>query len=917
MKILKRIISISLLLVMMLSASQVFAENSKLVNLMSEPEFTDEFKSWLELSESEKSKVNMPRSRIISSPAYITRNPIKLAQNVGSVTLAKFNLKDYIPENLVIRNQKNTNSCWAFASIGMLESTLALDNYNNNKEVEIYDFSERHMQYGVTRVFKNGEINERGFNKTVEQGGNFQYSLPYMLSGFGPIKELDMPFEDNENQIELSQIQNKETVAYIKDTFIFPTYTENNKTEIMQLMKEHIKKHGGIEAGIHGASLLGDSYNIETGAMYVNDKTKYPYDHDVVIVGWDDSYAKENFNEAMRPANNGAWIVKNSWGTKQEVTLEEMKSVIWDIITGSNIQTDWKSADEIPDEKAFEMFRNMGYTIENNKAVLNVGKDGFMYISYDDVNVYNTLVGIENATDEMYDYIYLYDYLGAMGILNVATQKIIVANVFDKQSDKTEYLTEVGLEVLETTTCKVYVNSNDNNIAKSNFVPVELKAGKTETIDAGYHTLEFLEPIEITGDEFVVAIELSGTKTTGYNLSVERPIQNSAWSVVELEKDKCFWTTPEQFEQNNWVSFSDLDKISSGEISNADTTIKAITVLEENKDTNILEKIEISTPPTKIEYVEGEDFDKTGMKVSAIYKNGTKEEITDYTIKNGTDLKVGQEAVIIEYQEKVVTQKITVTAKQTVPDDEKPGDSEKPSDDQEQDKEDDKTEDTKTKPEVSDFSKVVATVNSVKAYYFTDKNQKEYITIDLDVDKITKKENNDSYKYYYYLSASPSTQNIKKWVEIKEKQNSKTKLEFVINTKDISNYTEVSKAEKLYLYIKEVVTKDDLSEEVVTKAILLETEGKVEIYRDNVKQTTNNNDQNDNNNNNQQNNNKPSNNNNNNQQPNNNQNNNSKDDTTANQKLPAAGLKVGIIFVIALVSIFGIVKFIQYKKIGF
>ena len=58
-----------------------------------------------------------------------------------------------------------TNTCWAFASLGMLESHLGLQDYNNNQSAAVYDFSERHMQYATTRVFKNGEINKKGFNK--------------------------------------------------------------------------------------------------------------------------------------------------------------------------------------------------------------------------------------------------------------------------------------------------------------------------------------------------------------------------------------------------------------------------------------------------------------------------------------------------------------------------------------------------------------------------------------------------------------------------------------------------------------------------------------------------------------------------------------------------------------------------------
>lgn len=38
-------------------------------------------------------------------------------------------------------------------------------------------------------------------------------------------------------------------------------------------------------------------------------------DHAAVIVGWDDDYSASNFVEEYRPEDDGAFIVKNSWGT--------------------------------------------------------------------------------------------------------------------------------------------------------------------------------------------------------------------------------------------------------------------------------------------------------------------------------------------------------------------------------------------------------------------------------------------------------------------------------------------------------------------------------------------------------------------------------------------------------------------------
>lgn len=51
-----------------------------------------------------------------------------------------------------------------------------------------------------------------------------------------------------------------------------------------------------------------------------------------------------------------------------------------------------------------------------------------------------------------------------------------------------------------------------------------------------------------------------------------------------------------------------------------------------------VKSIEITKQPVKTEYIEGQDFDATGMIVKATYIDGTEKEITDYTIENGNEL---------------------------------------------------------------------------------------------------------------------------------------------------------------------------------------------------------------------------------------------------------------------------------------
>ena len=64
-----------------------------------------------------------------------------------------------------------------------------------------------------------------------------------------------------------------------------------------------------------------------------------------------------------------------------------------------------------------------------------------------------------------------------------------------------------------------------------------------------------------------------------------------------------------------------------------------------------VDHIEITTPPTKTVYNAGDKFDPKGMVVTAVYKDGTSEPITNYSIFHGDKLTKGQEYVTIQYDD--------------------------------------------------------------------------------------------------------------------------------------------------------------------------------------------------------------------------------------------------------------------------
>lgn len=76
--------------------------------------------------------------------------------------------------------------------------------------------------------------------------------------------------------------------------------------------------------------------------------------------------------------------------------------------------------------------------------------------------------------------------------------------------------------------------------------------------------------------------------------------------------------------------------------------------------------IEITTPPSKIEYVEGETFDSTGMVVTANYSDGSAEAVTDYTVDKTEPLTVSDTVVTVSYEGFTATVNITVTERSPI-----------------------------------------------------------------------------------------------------------------------------------------------------------------------------------------------------------------------------------------------------------
>lgn len=322
-------------------------------------------------------------------------------------------------KNGVVKNQGYLGTCWACAALTALETTV-------RPEMDC-EFSVDHMTLN------------NSFNLTQYDGGEYSMAMAYLTAWQGPVYEKDDPYADRETDSTLKPVVHVQEVQMVE---------AGNQEKI----KEMVYKYGGVQSSIY----MSLQNSTSTSKHYNNENSSYCYigenkpNHDVVIIGWDDNYPKENFNANIE--KNGAFICQNSWG-------EEF------------------------------------------------GDNGIIYISYCDSNIGMTNVvytGVEKTDN--YDNIYQSDLCGFRGMLGYDKEYAFFSNVYTAKKD--EYLAAASFYATDKNTkYTIYVCEDFKDTGSL----TNKKAVATGTLEnAGYYTVDFDRIIELSeGQRFAIIVSIN------------------------------------------------------------------------------------------------------------------------------------------------------------------------------------------------------------------------------------------------------------------------------------------------------------------------------------------------------------------------------------------------------------------------
>lgn len=188
------------------------------------------------------------------------------------------------------------NDCWAVSSISVFESKLLHDGFSVN------NISQDHLNLWATK-----RSNGTGWQRTYRDSGYADTAIGYFTSWQGGVEsealgDFDITGEISPDSLDPSLVKYGVTAV----EYLYKSDPDSIKRSIIE--------NGGVYTayGTTASCVNSDRTAYFMPESYSGDMTG----HAVEIVGWDNNYARSNFDGTVgsKPKKPGAWLARNSYG---------------------------------------------------------------------------------------------------------------------------------------------------------------------------------------------------------------------------------------------------------------------------------------------------------------------------------------------------------------------------------------------------------------------------------------------------------------------------------------------------------------------------------------------------------------------------------------------------------------------------
>ena len=392
----------------------------------------------------------------------------------------------------MIKNQGDWGSCWAFSTVAAAENAYKriYGSEADLSETHLINFFYNSLLNGPDGGLDGDEVIPLRQPK-VNNGGNAMFTTFALARWTGvadEAKDTSLVYPDVRTTKESTELNISQELAYMDALHMQNSYwIHATETEVI---KQIIMENGAVGASYMHDESCSSNYvdnGIYSGPTVYYNYQKYGISHAISIVGWDDDFDKNYFGYtainrdpafveagiSFVPKNNGAWLVKNSWGTEY-------------------------------------------------------GDDGYFWMSYEDASLSDTMYAFDFERADNYDHIYQYD--GSAGTKYECGEQITAAAIYKSNGNQLLEAVGVGIASVETDyKIEIYKSLADVNNPQSGQLAAVTQG---HTTFQGYHTIKLDDSVILSeGEVFGVVVILSNgmvNKESGSAIFMDKSYDNGS-----------------------------------------------------------------------------------------------------------------------------------------------------------------------------------------------------------------------------------------------------------------------------------------------------------------------------------------------------------------------------------------------------